>query len=43
MKLARRKVLRLAAGAAELPVLSRAAWAQAYPTRPITMVHACPR
>jgi tripartite-type tricarboxylate transporter receptor subunit TctC len=38
MKLARRKLLRLAAGTAALPVVSRAAWAQAYPTRPITMI-----
>jgi tripartite-type tricarboxylate transporter receptor subunit TctC len=38
MKLARRRVLRLAAGAAALPALSRGAWAQAYPTRPITMI-----
>jgi hypothetical protein len=34
----RRQFLDLAAGAAALPALSRAARAQAYPTRPITMV-----
>src|SRR5262245_58238300 len=34
----RRQVLHLAAGAAALPVVSRTAWAQAYPTRPITIV-----
>jgi tripartite-type tricarboxylate transporter receptor subunit TctC len=38
MKLARRKFLHLAAGAAALPAVSRLAWAQAYPTRPITIV-----
>jgi len=34
----RRRILRLAAGAAALPAISRMSWAQAYPTRPITMV-----
>ena len=38
MKLPRRQFLHLAAGAAVLPALSRAANAQAYPTRPVTMV-----
>jgi tripartite-type tricarboxylate transporter receptor subunit TctC len=38
MKLPRRQFLHLAAGAAALPALSCAAWAQAYPTRPITIV-----
>jgi tripartite-type tricarboxylate transporter receptor subunit TctC len=38
MKLHRRQFLHVAAGAAALPALSRAARAQAYPTRPITMV-----
>jgi tripartite-type tricarboxylate transporter receptor subunit TctC len=38
MKLPRREFLRLAAGAAALPVISRVAWAQAYPTRPIRLV-----
>src|SRR5712691_10881082 len=37
MKLPRRRFLHLA-GAAALPALSRVAWAQAYPTRPITIV-----
>src|SRR5262245_4396533 len=37
MKLPRRQFLHLAAGAATLPV-SRVAWAQAYPARPITMI-----
>jgi tripartite-type tricarboxylate transporter receptor subunit TctC len=34
----RRRFLHLAAGAAALPAVSRAAWAQTYPSRPITMV-----
>jgi tripartite-type tricarboxylate transporter receptor subunit TctC len=34
----RRRVLSLAAGAAALPAVSRISWAQAYPTRPITMI-----
>src|SRR5215813_86301 len=38
MKLPRRKFLHLAAGATALPVVSRTVWAQAYPTRPITMI-----
>jgi len=38
MKLPRRTFLHLAAGAAALPVMSRTAAAQAYPTRPITIV-----
>jgi tripartite-type tricarboxylate transporter receptor subunit TctC len=38
MKLPRRKFLRLAAGAAALPAAPRLATAQAYPTRPVTMV-----
>jgi len=37
-KLPRRRFLRLAAGAAALPAVSRIAWAQTYPSRPITMV-----
>src|SRR5262245_50623609 len=36
--LGRRNFLRLAAGAATLPALSRIAWAQAYPTRPVRIV-----
>jgi tripartite-type tricarboxylate transporter receptor subunit TctC len=38
MKLPRRKFLRLAAGAAALPAVMRAAWAQAYPSRPVRIV-----
>jgi tripartite-type tricarboxylate transporter receptor subunit TctC len=38
MKLPRRKLLHLAAGAAALPVVSRIAWAQTYPTRPVHIV-----
>src|SRR5258708_5273076 len=38
MRLPRRQFLHLAAGAAALPALSRSAEAQAYPSRPITMV-----
>src|SRR6266567_5288241 len=38
VKLPRRRVLHLAAGAAALPAVSRIARAQAYPSRPITMV-----
>src|SRR5262245_5279121 len=35
MKLSRRLFLHLTAGAAALPGVSRMAWAQAYPTRPV--------
>jgi tripartite-type tricarboxylate transporter receptor subunit TctC len=38
MKLPRRNFLHLAAGAAALPAVSRIAWAQAYPTRPVHIV-----
>src|SRR5215831_7457322 len=38
MKLCRRRLLRLGAGAAALPLVSSLAWAQAYPSRPITIV-----
>src|SRR5881628_2565814 len=38
MKLSRRIFLHLAAGAAVLPAMSRAAMAQAYPTRPVRLV-----
>ena len=38
MKLHRRGFLRLAAGAAALPALSRVAWAQSYPTRPVRII-----
>src|SRR3954447_14097445 len=34
----RRRLLRFAAGAATLPVISRFAWAQAYPARPVRIV-----
>jgi tripartite-type tricarboxylate transporter receptor subunit TctC len=34
----RRQFLHLAAGAAALPALSRLAWAQAYPTRPVRVI-----
>ncbi len=42
MKLVRREFLRLAAGAAALPALSGIARAQAYPTRPVTLVSPFP-
>jgi tripartite-type tricarboxylate transporter receptor subunit TctC len=38
MKLSRRRFLHLAAGAAALPGLSRFAWAQAYPSRPVRIL-----
>jgi tripartite-type tricarboxylate transporter receptor subunit TctC len=38
MKLPRRKFLHLAAGAAALPGVSRIAWAQTYPSRPVRIV-----
>jgi len=38
MKFPRRRFLHLAAGAAALPVVSRFAWAQAYPTRPVRII-----
>ena len=38
MKLVRRRFLQLAAGAAALPVIPRIASAQAYPSRPITVI-----
>jgi tripartite-type tricarboxylate transporter receptor subunit TctC len=38
MKLPRRKILRLAAGAAALPAVSRVARAQAYPSRPVRWI-----
>src|SRR6476620_5422971 len=38
MKLPRRRFLHLAAGAAALPLLSRVARAQAYPSRPVRIV-----
>ena len=36
--MSRRHLLNLAAGAAALPAVARVAWAQTYPTRPVTMV-----
>ena len=38
MKLLRRRFLHLAAGAAALPTVARFAWAQSYPSRPVTIV-----
>src|SRR5215467_8580116 len=38
MKLPRRQFLHLAAGAAALTAVSRAAWPQAYPTRPVRII-----
>jgi tripartite-type tricarboxylate transporter receptor subunit TctC len=38
MKLPRRQLLYLAAGAAALPAHPRVAWAQAYPTRPVRLI-----
>jgi tripartite-type tricarboxylate transporter receptor subunit TctC len=38
MKLPRRTFLHLAAGAAALPAVSRVAWAQAYPSRPVRII-----
>jgi len=34
----RRKLLQFAAGAAALLAVSQSAWAQAYPSRPITII-----
>lgn len=38
MKFPRRRFLHLAAGAAALPAISRTAWAQTYPSRPVRLV-----
>jgi len=38
MELLRRQFLCLAVGAAAVPVVSRIAWAQAYPSRPIHLI-----
>src|SRR5262245_36073445 len=38
LKLPRREFLHLAAGAAALPAVSRTAWAQTYPSRPVRIV-----
>jgi tripartite-type tricarboxylate transporter receptor subunit TctC len=40
MQLPRRTFLHLTAGAAALPALSRAVWAQVYPSRPIRLINA---
>src|SRR5262245_55992313 len=42
MKLPRRTFVHLAAGAAALPAVSRFAWAQAYPTRPVRLIVGSP-
>jgi hypothetical protein len=39
----RRQFLHLTAGGAALPVLSRFAWAQTYPTRPVRLVVGAPQ
>jgi len=38
MKFPRRNFLQLAAGAAALSAVSRIAWAQTYPTRPVRII-----
>src|SRR5438067_325549 len=38
LKLPRRQFLHLAAGAIALPAVSRLAWAQTYPTRPVRII-----
>jgi tripartite-type tricarboxylate transporter receptor subunit TctC len=38
MKLSRRQILHLAAGAAALPATTHFAWAQTYPTRPVRVI-----
>src|SRR5262245_31953348 len=42
MKPRRRELLHLAAGATALPILSRIAWAQAYPSRPVRIIVSLP-
>ena len=42
MKLPRRRFLHLAAGAVALPAVSRFAWAQAYPSRPVHLIAGFP-
>src|SRR5436190_10850657 len=42
MKLPRRRFLHIAAGAAALPVVSRIARAQAYPSRPVHLISGFP-
>src|SRR6187551_2872947 len=38
MNLPRRQFFRLAASAATLPAVTRSAWAQTYPSRPVTLI-----
>jgi tripartite-type tricarboxylate transporter receptor subunit TctC len=38
MNLPRRQFFRLAAGAATLPAVTRSAWAQTYPSRPVRII-----
>jgi hypothetical protein len=38
MKIPRRRFLHLAAGATAFPAVSRFAWAQVYPTRPVRII-----
>src|SRR3989440_5234367 len=38
MKLSRRRFLHLPAGAVALPAVSRLAWAQTYPSRPVRLI-----
>jgi hypothetical protein len=42
LKLPRRNFLHLVVGAATLPAISRFAWAQAYPTRPVRIIAGYP-
>jgi len=42
MNVPRRRFLHLAAGAAALPAVSRFAWAQAYPSRPVRLIAGFP-
>jgi tripartite-type tricarboxylate transporter receptor subunit TctC len=42
MKLSRRRLLHLAAGAIALPTMSHMVWAQAYPSRPVRIMVASP-
>ena len=42
MKLPRRRFLHLTAGVAALTAISRFAWAQAYPTRPVHLIVGLP-
>ena len=42
MKLPRRNFLHLAAGAVALPAVSRMAWAQTYPSRPVHLIVGLP-